>query len=259
MDNFSPHLSSSPTNSISSATSASNGEADPSYRPEYLTPPPFTPADPAPAPKPEKTPSRHLLPIIIFSMLALIAIACGILAVMNFSEANRYRRSHQDLTSKVNKFQPIIKELESKTGRAINSPADLPDLALSAAHLYLPLWQIKLKLPTDLDDFTYSFASGSKDLVCFSGQPRGVSRKFAFADLAKNPYGSGCILRRPESAGLKDASGINFGQLIKIIAGYNYFYRASSKLFSSQPAEQDLERSVINSVKQLIISSLESY
>lgn len=257
----SPASQNNPTASQTLPNSQNQPKFDFSFRPRYLSPPPFTapdlPEDPAPA-KPSKPP-RYRLPIILAAVMTLVSVVSVFLAVAKIIEAKNLQSNQKNLQSELKRKDEIIQRVAENTNSTIAKPDDVPTFVTTKDYLYFASWNLKIKNPDKaLQNLNYNF-NPDLGLLCLTAIPQGVTYTPTFINTFKNPSATGCIRRVPIKSGPKDSSGLSYGDFVLTIDDYNLFYVAPAKLFSTDPAESALETSVATAIKDMIFKNLTKY
>lgn len=230
-----------------------------SYRPKYLSPPPFTAPDrPAEAKQKTPKPPKYRLPIILASVMTLVSVSSIIFAVTKIVEVNNLQQDGKNLRSELKRKDEIIQRLEDNTNRSIKKPDDVPTFVSTKDYMYFNSWDLKIKIPTSLMDISHNF-SHANQLLCFNALQSGMTYTPEFANSFKNPAGVGCLRRVSIKSGSKDANGLSYGDHITTIDDYNFFYVAPAKTFSKDRAELAIENAVIKSVKEMLFNNLFKY
>ena len=206
---------------------------------------------------PEQKAKTYMLLAIIFGAFAFIGIVVGIWSlVSNITTSNKLAAA--DLA--LNNANAIIAKVESDTGVKINSPEDVPDYNPVIGYIYISEWGIKFKIPDDLENVSYVLDQKYRPQICFTGNKIGIKYFPAFADIDKNINGLGCVTRVATSEGDKDKdTGVSFGQQIYTYGEYNYFYTGPTAHFSQEAAEQGLEDTAVQIIKNMISSNISHY
>ena len=187
---------------------------------------------------------------IVFGVLTALCLILAIVGfVLNANTSNELAKSRQLVSSQ----SAIIAAVESSAGTTISSPADVPTYQTTHGYIYLDDWNIKLKVPEDLTSVSYIYDQKYRPSICFNGLKKGVQYFPAFADIAQNTGGMGCLVRVETSEGNADQDGRSFGTLVFTDNnGYNYFYVAPSRVFSTDAAEQGLEQTAVQLIKTML-------
>ena len=194
---------------------------------------------------------------VVFGIFAFVGIILGIYSlVSNTSTSSQLAEAEAAL----NNASAIISKVESDTGKTINSVDDVPSYTSVANTIYVPEWGIKFKVPDDLENVSYIVDQKYRPQICFTAHKTGVKYFPAFADIDQNPGGLGCITRVAITEGDSDKdSGNSFGQKIYSYGEYNYFYTAPSGHFSQDSAEQGLEDTATQIIKNMIANNISHY
>lgn len=217
-------------------------------------PQPIQPTPPSPEElekqKLKKSAKRNKALAIIFGVFALIFMGLSIWGLI--ASVNRDNELTK-IKSIVNSQSEIISAVEESTGVTIASPKDVPTYRSTHGYIYLDDWGIKIKVPEDLTSVSYIYDQKYHPSICFNGLKKGVQYFPAFADIAQNTGGMGCLVRIGTSEGNSDQDGRSFGTLVFTDNnGYNYFYADPSRVFSQDAAEQGLEQTAVQLIKTML-------
>ena len=206
---------------------------------------------------PEQKAKTYMILSIVFGAFAFIGIVVGIWSlVSNITTSNKLAAADLALSN----ANAIIAKVESDTGVKINSPEDVPDYNPVIGYIYISEWGIKFKIPDDLENVSYVLDQKYRPQICFTGNKIGIKYFPAFADIDKNINGLGCVTRVATSEGDKDKdTGVSFGQQIYTYGEYNYFYTGPTAHFSQEAAEQGLEDTAVQIIKNMISSNISHY
>lgn len=193
---------------------------------------------------------RSKISSIIFGVLAFIFLGLSIWGLIFGIQISKELTQAKSLA---NSQAAIISAVEDSTGVTITTPDDVPTYQNPHGYIYLDDWKIKLKVPEDLVSVSYIYDQKYRPRICFNAVKKGVEHFPAFADVAQNPGGMGCLLRVEVSEGDTDQDGNNFGlRVFTDNKGYNYFYIAPTKTYAQDSAEQSLENSTIQTIKNML-------
>lgn len=198
----------------------------------------------------EKAVKRNKILAIVFGVFTFIFLCLSILGLVASVTANEDLAKAKSL---VNSQSEIISAVEESAGVTISSPKDVPTYHSTHGYIYLDDWGIKLKVPEDLTSLSYIYDQKYRPSICFNGLKKGVQYFPAFADIAQNTGGMGCLRRVEVAEGNADQEGRSFGELVFTDnSGYNYFYVAPSRVFASDAAEQGLESAAVQGIKTML-------
>lgn len=230
-----------------------------------ITPNQFDDLKPIPTPEQPKVPSgkhekeltaeqmtkRFMILSIILGFLAIIGIGLGIYGLI---DASNTREDLSSTTKELNTATSIVNKISEDTGKTIKSAADVPDYIPMTDYLYLPEWNIKIKLDSRLADLSFALDEKYRPEICFTGHETGLTYFPAFADIDKNPTGMGCLVRVKTAEGGNDENGISFGTNVYTYDEYSYYYRRdNSFVFSENDAEKGLEATAVELIKNMLI------
>ncbi len=206
---------------------------------------------------PEQKAKLYMTLSAIFGALAFIGIILGIWSlVSNISTSNKLKAAQTDLAN----ANTIIAKVEEETGTVINSPDNVPAYTPITGNIYIDEWGIKFKIPDDLTDISYTVDAKYRPQVCFTGYKTGMKYFPGFADIDQNTKSLGCITRVASYEGDSDKdSGASFGQPVYSYGDYNYFYSAPTEHFSQDAAEQGLEDTAVQIIKNMIANNISHY
>ena len=205
----------------------------------------------------EQKAKTYMLLSIVFGAFAFVGIILGIWSlVANITTSNKLASADTAL----NNANAIIAKVESDTGVKITSPDNVPAYSPVIGNIYISEWGIKFKIPEDLENVSYILDQKYRPQICFTGNKIGIKYFPAFADIDQNRAGLGCVTRVATSEGDTDKdTGISFGQKIYTYGEYNYFYSAPAAHFSQDPAEQGLEDTAVQIIKNMISNNISHY
>ena len=206
---------------------------------------------------PEQKAKLYMTLSIVFGALAFVGIILGIWSLVSNISTSNTLKSTQDSLKNAN---AIIAKVEEETGTVINSPDNVPAYTPVTGYIYLDQWGIKFKIPDDLSDVSYTLDAKYRPQVCFTGYKTGMKYFPAFADIDQNTKGLGCVTRVQSYEGDSDKdTGASFGQPIYSYGDYNYFYNAPEGHFSQDAAEQGLEDTAVQIIKNMVANNISHY
>ncbi len=222
-----------------------------------MTPQPIPSAASSNQATPEQKAKTYMILAIVFGAFAFIGIILGIWSlVSNITTSNKLSTAELAL----NNANAIISKVEADTGVKITSPDNVPAYSPVIGNIYISEWGIRFKIPDDLENVSYILDQKYRPQICFTGNKIGIKYFPAFADIDKNPGGLGCVTRVATSEGDKDKdTGISFGQPVYSYGEYNYFYNAPAAHYSQDAAEQGLEDTAAQIIKNMISSNISHY
>ncbi|MBR3264092.1 hypothetical protein IKF94_02585 [Candidatus Saccharibacteria bacterium] len=206
---------------------------------------------------PEQKAKTYMILSIVFGAFAFIGIILGIWSlVANITTSNKLATADAAL----NNADAIIAKVEADTGVTITSPDNVPAYNPVIGNIYISEWGIKFKIPDDLENVSYILDQKYRPQICFTGNKIGIKYFPAFADIDQNPGGLGCVTRVATSEGDTDKdTGISFGQKVYTYGEYNYFYTGPAAHFSQDAAEQGLEDTAVQIIKNMISNNISHY
>ena len=194
---------------------------------------------------------------IVFGALAFIGIVVGIWSLVSNIATTKQL---DDATVELNRVNAIVAKVQSDTGKTITTADDVPDYTAIASNIYIEGWGIKFRVPDDLTDVSYVVDQKYRPEVCFSGYQAGVKYFPSFADIDQNTAGLGCITRVATYEGEIDKeTGLSFGQKIYTYGDYSYFYNAPKSVFSTTEAEQGLESTAVQIIKNMLSNNISHF
>lgn len=205
----------------------------------------------------EQKAKTYMLLSIVFGVFAFIGIILGIWSlVANITTSNKLASADIAL----NNARAIIAKVEADTGVTITSPDNVPAYNPVIGNIYISEWGIKFKIPDDLENVSYILDQKYRPQICFTGNKIGIKYFPGFADIDKNTAGLGCVTRVATSEGDTDKdTGNSFGQKVYTYGEYNYFYTGPTAHFSQDPAEQGLEDTAVQIIKNMISNNISHY
>ena len=209
------------------------------------------------APKPHDNARNLTIISIILGVVAVIGIALGVWGLV---DAMATRDELTETTASLNAANEIVDKIASETGVTINNIEDVPDYAPVGDAIYIAEWGIKIKIPDNLHEVSYTLDAKYRPQLCVTGLESSVTNVFpAFADIDRNTSGMGCLTQIDVSEGNADGNGYSFGELAYTSGNYNYFYTAPANFFSTDPSEQGLEQTAIQIIKTMLTTNISSY
>ena len=195
---------------------------------------------------------------VIFGILTAVFT---ILAVVGLVYALNSQKEIEDLKKAVDDKQKIVTAVEESTGVApINTPADVPVYKATTGYIYISEWNIKIKIPDNLDYVSYILNNiNYHQSICFNAAQKGVQYFPDFANIALNPGKMGCLTRIPTTEGEFDAAtGISFGEKVFTYKDYSYFYTGSID-YSQDAANLGLEHTAAQYIHSMLKDHVEAY
>lgn len=222
-----------------------------------------TPNQPVPEPKPaapvspERTIRKYSTMATIFGVLAGIFLVLSIVGlVFGLNQTSELAQANDTIAQK----DTIIKAVEESTGVSpIASPEDVPVYKATTGYIYIGDWNVKIKVPTELDKVSYYLDNNYREHICFNAVQKGIQYFPDFANIAKNTGRQGCLFRIKTSEGEFDAAtGISFGTKVYTYKDYSFYYTAAVD-YSKDAAELGLEHTANQIIKNMLTDNLEPY
>ncbi|MBR2996986.1 hypothetical protein IKF33_00900 [Candidatus Saccharibacteria bacterium] len=193
---------------------------------------------------------------IVMCVLAGVFLCVGVGGAILALAANNTINQQDEIIANQDE---IISAVANSMGVAeINSVDDLPTLAPTTGYIYISDWGIKIQVPDSIKTVSYILNANYRPSICFNANDAGLQYLPDFANIAKNPGGMGCLTRVAVSEGNADTDGNSFGEQVFTSDDYNYFYTLP-RVFSTEPADQGVENSVINVIKNMLTKNVSSY
>ena len=187
---------------------------------------------------------------IVLGILAVVGIGLGVFGLVDSAAtADELASAKAELATK----NSIVAAVEKQTGVKINSAKDVPTYTATTGQIYLTEWGIKIQIPNDLHHVSYILNNRLyHPTICFNAVDTSITNPLpAFADVAQNPGGMGCLVRVAEEEGDRGSNGLSFGEKVLSSDGYNYFYTSGST-FSTENADRQLESHAISLIKTML-------
>lgn len=218
---------------------------------------------PAKAQKSPNDPMRQIKKLsamsVIFGILTAIFMVTTVVALVLFMSRES---EYNTMKSERDTAKSIVSAFEKTTGVSpINSAADVPIYKATTGYIYISEWNIKIKIPSDLENVSYILNQNRyHPSICFNAIQKGVQLFPDFANVALNPGRMGCLTRVPASEGSFDAAtGISFGIQVFSYKDYNYFY-TDGIAYSKNEADLGLEHTAIQIIKNMLSgNNIEKY
>lgn len=226
---------------------------------------PVTPDKPTkPKATPEQMAKRLSILSIVLGAVAVVFLGLGIWGIIfGISSNDKLSQTNKDLELKnsiVASLEESVCAGEDDSICPIDSPEKVPVYKTTQGYIYITEWNIKLKIPDDLTSVSYILDQKYRPSICFNAVKKGVQYFPAFADVAQNPGGMGCLTRVATTEGNTAAeTGMSFGEKTFTYKEYSYFYTAPAKVFSTDPAEQGLEATAVQIIKNMIKDNISQY
>ncbi len=188
---------------------------------------------------------------IVLGILAVVGIGLGVFGLIDSATVNdKLAAAQAELATKTS----IISAVEKQTGVAIKSVKDIPNYVATTGYIYLTEWGIKIHIPSDLHHVSYILNDRLyHPTICFNAVDTSITNPLpAFSDITQNPGGMGCLVRISTDEGDRGTDGLSFGEKILSDNGYNYFYTAPAKNFSTVNAELQLEKNAVSLIKTML-------
>lgn len=195
----------------------------------------------------------------VFGVLAILFLFIGLGGfILAFSKSDQLAKTEKIVATQ----KSIINAVEESSGISpISSPEKVPVYQTTLGYIYISDWHIKLKVPDNLKNLSYILNQQKyRPSICFNGLSEGVQTSPAFASVITNPGGMGCLSRIETRDGNTDTNtGKSFGTLVFTHEGFNYFYIAPEKDFSTDASELGLEKTAVQLIKNMISNQISSY
>ncbi|MBR3220347.1 hypothetical protein IKF76_00565 [Candidatus Saccharibacteria bacterium] len=218
---------------------------------------PMSPSTPAPMSADEKIKKFTILSIALGAstlVFLIIAVVCLISAASNGSKLSQTQKSLDNKSA-------IVAAVEQTTGVSpIDNPEQVPVWNATKNYVYVTEWDVKLKIPEDLTSVSYILDQKFRPSICFNAVQKGLQSFPAFADIAKNPGGMGCLTKVAVSEGNNDVTtGVSFGEKVFTYKDFSYFYTAPTKTYSTEASEQGLERTAVQLIYVMLKDNISQY
>ena len=210
------------------------------------------------APTAEQTIKKFTIMSIVFGSLALVFLGLSIWGlIFGISQSDKLTKANADLATKT----AIISAVEENSGVSpILSASDVPIYHATKGYIYISEWGIKIKIPEDLTSVSYILNQNYRPSICFNAIGKGVQYFPSFANIALNPGGMGCLVRVDTNEGNTEAeTGYSFGTNVFTANGYNYFYSSPHAVYSTDEAEQGLEATAVQLIKNMLADGISTY
>lgn len=222
-----------------------------------VNPAPIVP-DPAEAQKdsPERIAKKFTKLAIVTSILAGVFLILAVVGlIFSVVKNDELETAKADLQNK----NAIVAALENTTGETITTAEDVPVFKTTHGYIYVDEWGIKIQVPDQLTSVSYILDQKYRPTICFNALKDSATTFPAFADVAQNPGGMGCLTRVAVTEGNSDKDGRSFGLLVKTIDDYNYFYTDPARVYSQDAAEQGLEQESAQLIKNMLVDGVSPY
>ncbi len=193
---------------------------------------------------------------IVMGVLAGVFLCVGVGGAILALAANNTINQQSEVIA--NQDEIIGTVAEAMGVAEINTIDDLPTLAPTTGYIYISEWGIKIQIPEGISTVSYILNANYRPSICFNANDAGLQYLPDFANIAKNPGGMGCLTRIAVSEGTADTNGNSFGEQVFTSDGYNYFYTLP-RVYSTEPADQGVENSVINILKTMLTKNVSAY
>ena len=218
---------------------------------------------PAVATKKTKTPEELDKQVKKFSMLTIVfgflTAICAVLAVVGLVLFINDETKLADTTAQLEKTEKIVKAVEETTGVTITRPEEVPVYKATTGYIYLSSWNIKIKIPENLEKVSYILNENYRENICFNAVGKGVQYFPDFANIALNPGKHGCLTRIKTTEGEFDAAtGVSFGTKVFTYKEYSYFYTGPTD-YSQDAANLGLEHTADQYIRNMLTNNIEQY
>ena len=213
--------------------------------------------------KKEKTPEELDKQVKKFSTLAIIfGILTAIFTTLAVFALVMYMNREADLKTVSDKYdydETILQAIREQTGAEVTSPDNIPVYTSTHGYIYLSSWDIKIKIPDNLDKVSYILNENYHQSICFNAVGKGVQIFPDFANIALNPGKMGCLTRILTNEGDFDAAtGISYGTKVFTYKDYSYFYTGSTD-YSKKADELGLEHTAVQIIKDMLRDNIQPY
>ena len=254
-----------PSNLSTPVASPTHFDTQNTVRPIVVDPgnPGANQAQPAKNTKKEKTPEeldkqvkKFSTLTIVFGFLTAIFTVLAVVGLVLFLDSQTTLEATKD---KLNKAEKIVQAVEESTGVTITKPEEVPVYKATTGYIYLSSWNIKIKIPDNLEKVSYILNENYRESICFNAVGKGVQYFPEFADITRNTGKMGCLTRIKTQEGEFDpATGISFGTKVFTYKDYSYFYTGSTD-YSQDAANLGLEHTAVQYIKNMLTDNIEQY
>ncbi len=193
---------------------------------------------------------------IVFGILTAIFTVVAVVGLVLFMNDET---KIVDLKEKLNNSEKIVRAVEEATGATITRPEEVPVYKATTGYIYLSSWNIKIKIPENLEKVSYILNENYRENICFNAVGKGVQYFPDFANIALNPGKMGCLTRIKTAEGEFDAAtGVSFGTKVFTYKDYSYFYTGSVD-YSKDAANLGLEHTAVQYIKNMLTDNIEQY
>ncbi|MDO4978561.1 MAG: hypothetical protein Q4E47_00165 [Candidatus Saccharibacteria bacterium] len=197
---------------------------------------------------------------IVFGVLAVIFLIFGVVSLMLYlTQTDNLNTTQADLA----KSERIVAQLEETTGMVIETYEDVPVYKATKGYIYITEWDIKIKIPENLESVSYILDQKFRPKICFNAVEKGVQYFPDFADIAKNKGHMGCLMRVSVNEGNYDPAnqGLSFGTPVFTYKDYTYFYTEGTTYSDpvNNAADLGLERTAMQIIKNMLRDNIEAY
>ena len=218
---------------------------------------------PTVATKREKTPAQldkqvkkfSTLTVVFGFLTAIFAVFAVVGLVLFMNDETKL----VDTKAELDKAEKIVRAVEETTGVTITRPEEVPVYKATTGYIYLSSWNIKIKIPDNLEKVSYILNENYRESICFNAVGKGVQYFPDFANIALNPGKQGCLTRIKTAEGEFDAAtGISFGTKVFTYKDYSYFYTGPID-YSQDAANLGLEHTADQYIKNMLTNNIEQY
>lgn len=213
--------------------------------------------------KKEKTPEELDRQVKKFSTLAVIfGVLTAIFTTLAVFGLVMYMNREADLANvkaDLSKDEQILQAIREQTGAEVTSVDNIPVYSATKGYIYLSSWDIKIKIPENLDKVSYILNENYHQSICFNAVGKGIQTFPDFANVALNPGKMGCLTRILTNEGDFDkATGISYGTKVFTYKDYSYFYTGSTD-YSKKADELGLEHTAVQIIKDMLRDNIQQY
>ena len=193
---------------------------------------------------------------VIFGLLTAIFTTLAVFALVMYM--NR-EADYQAVSDSYNADEKILQAIREQTGAEVTSVDNIPVYTATHGYIYLSSWDIKIKIPDNLDKVSYILNENYHQKICFNAVGKGVQIFPDFANIELNPGKMGCLHRILTNEGDFDAAtGISYGTKVFTYKDYSYFYTGATD-YSKKADELGLEHTAVQIIKDMLRDNIQPY
>lgn len=213
--------------------------------------------------KKEKTPEELDKQVKKISTIAIIfGVLTAIFTTLAIFGLVMYMNREADINNvqaQLNKDEKILQAIREQTGAEVTSVDNIPVYSATKGYIYLSSWDIKIKIPENLDKVSYILNENYHQSICFNAVGKGIQTFPDFANVALNPGKMGCLTRILTNEGDFDkATGVSYGTKVFTYKDYSYFYTGSTD-YSKKADELGLEHTAVQIIKDMLRDNIQQY